>query len=53
MLDAPDENKTWRIPFALNDPLGEWRVTATDVVSGKSSTGTIRLGARSTGSASD
>lgn len=32
---------TWRFPLALNDPLGDWKVTATEVISGKSASSTL------------
>jgi len=32
------------VPFALNDPAGEWRLTLTDRVTGESSALTVRLG---------
>ena len=43
MLDADGPEQSMRIPFALNDPPGDWRITATDVISGASSTTAIRL----------
>ncbi len=42
-LDADDTPQHWRIPFALNDPPGPWTITATDVISGVSSTETFDL----------
>ncbi|MGQ9649785.1 MAG: hypothetical protein ACUVXJ_06730 [Phycisphaerae bacterium] len=35
-LDGDDTPQRWQIPFALNDRLGRWNITATDVISGLS-----------------
>ncbi len=43
ILDAIGPEQSWRIPFAMNDQPGQWRITATDVVSGQSATASIRL----------
>jgi hypothetical protein len=40
-LDGEGPELSWRIPFALNDRPGEWRITATDVISGES--GEVRV----------
>ena len=46
MLRGEGAERSWRIPFALNDLPGEWRVAVTDVISGESQTATIRLQTR-------
>ncbi|HUZ72209.1 MAG TPA: alpha-amylase family protein [Stellaceae bacterium] len=33
----------WRIPLALNDPVGTWRVRVTDALSGLSATAAVRV----------
>ena len=33
---APNAHAVWRIPLALNDPVGAWSVTATDMATGQS-----------------
>jgi hypothetical protein len=40
-LDGVGPEQSWRIALALNDPPGEWRITATDVISGM--TGEVRV----------
>lgn len=40
---AENGEKEFSIPFAFNDPLGEWKITATDVATGLSSVATITL----------
>jgi hypothetical protein len=42
-LDGVGTTQAWRIPFALNDPTGKWKVTATDVISGISTSGAFEL----------
>ncbi|MDM8004838.1 MAG: hypothetical protein QUV05_01615 [Phycisphaerae bacterium] len=42
-LDGDGPEQPGRIPFALNDPPGPWKITATDVISGVSSTETFEL----------
>jgi hypothetical protein len=37
------ETATLRVPFALSDPPGEWRLTLTDRVSGESAQRTVRV----------
>lgn len=40
---AKNGERKFSIPFAFNDPLGEWRITATDVATGLSSVAAITL----------
>lgn len=47
MLSADGATQEMRIPFAQNDATGEWRIAATDVISGVAGEATIRLEAPS------
>lgn len=42
-LDQEGRRHSWRIPFALDDAPGEWRIVATDVISGVSGETTVVL----------
>lgn len=42
-LRCKDSRGTVTIPFALNDPVGDWRVRVTDVVSGVANEITVRV----------